>query len=124
MHDHGIIRRTWAAAAATAALASAGLPLQAPPAGASSACAPQGNDPAFAVASRALAGPRGTELALRLTQASPGCAVPDSLKQVQVIYMDFSRTIGLLSAHEPEDDLKEFVKFAENHSSTQWSRTF
>src|SRR5436190_2757548 len=84
MHDHGIIRRTWAAAAATAALASAGLALQARPAGASSACAPQGDAPAFALASRALARPDGTELALRLTQASPGCAIPDSLKQVQV----------------------------------------
>jgi DNA-binding transcriptional LysR family regulator len=48
----------------------------------------------------------------------PARLVTPAVKQVYVIDMDFSRTFGLLWAHEPEDDLKEFIKFAEDHSST------
>jgi len=48
----------------------------------------------------------------------PARLVTPGVKQVQVIDMDFSRTFGLLWAREREDDVKDFIKFAENHSWT------
>jgi DNA-binding transcriptional LysR family regulator len=48
----------------------------------------------------------------------PARLVTPAVKQVQVIGMDFCRTFGLLWAGEREDDLKEFIKFAENHNWT------
>jgi DNA-binding transcriptional LysR family regulator len=48
----------------------------------------------------------------------PARLVTPAVKQVQVIDMDFCRTFGLLWAREREDDLKDFIKFAENHSWT------
>jgi DNA-binding transcriptional LysR family regulator len=48
----------------------------------------------------------------------PARLVTPAVKQVQVIDMEFCRTYGLLWAREREDDLKEFIKFAENHSWT------
>jgi DNA-binding transcriptional LysR family regulator len=48
----------------------------------------------------------------------PARLVTPAVKQVQVIDMDFCRTYVLLWAHEREEDLKEFIKFAENHSWT------
>jgi DNA-binding transcriptional LysR family regulator len=48
----------------------------------------------------------------------PARLVTPGVKQVQVIDMDFCRTFGLLWAREREDDLKDFIKFAENHSWT------
>jgi DNA-binding transcriptional LysR family regulator len=40
------------------------------------------------------------------------------VKMVQVADMDFFRTYGLLWSREREDDLKEFIKFAESHCWT------
>ncbi len=41
-----------------------------------------------------------------------------AVKHVQVADMDFSRTFGLLWSRERENDLKEFMKFAESHCWT------
>ena len=41
-----------------------------------------------------------------------------AVKLIHVADMDFSRTYGLLWSREREDDLKEFIKFAESHSWT------
>ncbi|HUI21461.1 MAG TPA: LysR family transcriptional regulator [Methylocella sp.] len=41
-----------------------------------------------------------------------------SLKMVQVADMEFCRTYGLLWSREREDDLKEFISFAESHCWT------
>ena len=41
-----------------------------------------------------------------------------AVKQVQVADMDFFRTFGLLWVRERENDLKEFIKFAESHCWT------
>ena len=41
-----------------------------------------------------------------------------AVKLVQVADMDFFRTYGLLWSREREDDLKEFIKFAESHCWT------
>jgi DNA-binding transcriptional LysR family regulator len=41
-----------------------------------------------------------------------------AVKLVQVADMDFFRTYGLLWSREREDDLTEFIKFAESHSWT------
>src|SRR5436190_6839538 len=86
MHDHGIIRRATVGIAIAFALGAASLGSQATPAAADTgpACGPQGNEPAFAIASHALGAPQGAELTLRVTSASPGCAAPDSLKKVQL----------------------------------------
>ncbi|HEX3494209.1 MAG TPA: LysR family transcriptional regulator [Methylocella sp.] len=40
------------------------------------------------------------------------------VKMVQVADLDFFRTYGLLWSREREDDLKEFIKFAESHRWT------
>ena len=41
-----------------------------------------------------------------------------AVKLVRVADMDFFRTYGLLWSREREDDLKEFIKFAERHCWT------
>jgi DNA-binding transcriptional LysR family regulator len=41
-----------------------------------------------------------------------------AVKLVQVADLDFSRTYGLLWSREREDDLKEFIMFAESHCWT------
>ena len=41
-----------------------------------------------------------------------------AVKLVQVADMDFFRTYGLLWSRERENDLKEFITFAENHCWT------
>jgi DNA-binding transcriptional LysR family regulator len=41
-----------------------------------------------------------------------------AVKLVQVADMDISRTFGLLWSREREDDLKQFIKFAESHCWT------
>ena len=51
---------------------------------AAGACDPQGNNPAFALAARALTGPGGGDLTVTVTGAAPGCTAPDSLKKIQV----------------------------------------
>ena len=46
-----------------------------------------------------------------------GLGTPD-VKLVQVGDMNFARNYGLLWLHEREDDLREFIKFAESHCWT------
>jgi DNA-binding transcriptional LysR family regulator len=48
----------------------------------------------------------------------PSRLVTPAVKQVLVANMDFSRTFGLLWSREREDDLKEFITFAESHCWT------
>jgi DNA-binding transcriptional LysR family regulator len=48
----------------------------------------------------------------------PARLATPAVKQVRVADMDFSRTYGLLWSSERENDLKEFIKFAESHSWT------
>jgi DNA-binding transcriptional LysR family regulator len=45
----------------------------------------------------------------------PAHLATPAVKQVPVAHMDFSRTYGLLWSHERENDLKEFIEFAESH---------
>jgi DNA-binding transcriptional LysR family regulator len=48
----------------------------------------------------------------------PARLVTPGVRQVQVTDMDFFRTYGLLWSREREDDLKEFIAFAESHCWT------
>jgi hypothetical protein len=48
------------------------------------ACAPHGNDPAFAEAARVLTRIDRADLKIRVRPVSPGCTAPESLKKVQV----------------------------------------
>jgi DNA-binding transcriptional LysR family regulator len=48
----------------------------------------------------------------------PARLATPAVKQVQVADMDFSRTYGLLWSRERENDLKEFIEFAESHCWT------
>ena len=48
----------------------------------------------------------------------PARLVTPAVKQVHVADMDFSRTYGLLCSRKRENDLKEFIEFAESHCWT------
>jgi DNA-binding transcriptional LysR family regulator len=48
----------------------------------------------------------------------PARLAPPAVKLVQVVDLGFFRTFGLLWSREREDDLKEFIKFAESHCWT------
>jgi DNA-binding transcriptional LysR family regulator len=48
----------------------------------------------------------------------PARLATPAVKQVRVADMDFSRTYGLLWSRERENDLKEFIEFAESHCWT------
>ncbi len=72
--------------ALAAVLVTAVLGFQPAAAGArdASTCDPQGNEPAYALGSRALTGPDGAELSLRVTGVASGCTSPETLKKVQL----------------------------------------
>src|SRR5262245_13117352 len=73
------------AAAAAAILALAAFGVRAAGATAADAvCDPQASDPVYAVALRALTGPRGADLTIGVKALVAGCAEPTSLKKVQV----------------------------------------
>jgi hypothetical protein len=72
------------ALACAIAAASFGAQMDAARAETGSLCEPSGNEPVFAINSRALTRPEGTELTLRVSSLSAACRTPDSLKHVQV----------------------------------------